>query len=162
MAKPAKTNGNGNRLIATDSRLKPADFPLGSVESRAAARALLQTNRRLTAYDQDCLAIYAAMPYIHARVVPDYQVVERTEVYKRGKELRDRIYGPVVPSPLDPEYNRRTMAGIVFEGVRGRSPEPGDTMRYEDVAESRRAYHGALVGYLSEHGRGNCRISPAH
>ncbi len=135
MAKPAKTNGNGTRLAATDSRPKPADLPLGSVESRAAARAMLQTIKRLSPYDADCLTNYCMTVYIHAGVDPDYKVVEPTEVYRRGKELHDRIYGPIVPPHLDPEDKRRTMASIFFSDIKGRQPEPGDILRYEEIAE---------------------------
>jgi len=41
MAKSSESNGWHRGLPATLSLLHPADFPVGSVESRAAARALL-------------------------------------------------------------------------------------------------------------------------
>ena len=135
MAKTAKSNGNGTRLVATDSRPKPGDFPLGSLESRAAARAMLQMSRQLSSYDADCLTICCMIPYIHAGVDPDYQVLGATEVYKRGEQLHDRLYGPVVPSHLDPEDKRRTMASIFFDDINGRQPAPGDVLRYEQIAE---------------------------
>lgn len=140
MAKTAKSNGNGTRLIAPDSRPRPADFALGSVESRAAARAMLQTSRQLSAYDADCLTIYCMMPYIHAGVDPDYQVLEPTEVYKRGNEVYDRLYGPDLPLHLEPksEYDECRIASLLFSQVNGRQPGSGDTLRYEEVAESLR------------------------
>lgn len=54
MAKSRESNREENsqlRLPATVSTLHPADFPIGSAESRAAARALLRPGR-LRAGDQ--------------------------------------------------------------------------------------------------------------
>jgi hypothetical protein len=60
--------------------------------------------------------------------------VANTPFYKRGWEIRDELYGPIIPSHLDPEYPRRTTASIHFEGLHSRLPEPGDVLRYEDFA----------------------------
>ncbi len=64
--------------------------------------------------------------------------MERTPFYNRGSDVRDALYGPIIPSHLDPEYKRRTFASIKFEGIHGRVPQPGDILRYEEVAETYR------------------------
>ena len=40
----------------------------------------------------------------------------------------------MIPDYLDPESPRRTFASILFEYVIGGFPEPGDILRFEDVA----------------------------
>ena len=40
-------NGGNNGQVATNSRPRPGDFPSGSLESRAAARAVLETGERV-------------------------------------------------------------------------------------------------------------------
>ena len=44
--KQTRNGGNGNSLPATNSATKPGDFPVGSVESRAAARALHEQRKQ--------------------------------------------------------------------------------------------------------------------
>ena len=41
MRNSSNSRGPGGRLPATDLRPRPGDFPVGSLESRAAARAIL-------------------------------------------------------------------------------------------------------------------------
>ena len=139
MAKTAKSDGNGTRLVATDSRPRPADFPLGSVESRAAARAMLQTSERLSQYDEDCLQIYCAVPFIHGGVDPDYQVIEATEVYRQGEAVHEHLYGPDVPVDLYREndrYDKCGIAALLFCAIHPEEPKPGDLLRYEEVVQS--------------------------
>ena len=44
--KPGRNGRNGNGLPATNTATKPGDFPVGSLESRAAARALHEQRKQ--------------------------------------------------------------------------------------------------------------------
>lgn len=119
-------------LPATES--SPADFPLGSPQSRAAARALLQAKApRLSQsvqFDDDAYVIYRVVcEHFDATMDPTYHEVEPTEIYTRGKELRDRRHGPIIPIHLDEHAKRSTFASWEFESAFGREPEAGDMLR---------------------------------
>ena len=111
-AKVLKPKDSGSGQSATDSYPKPGDFPLGSPESRAAARARVQRQTVLSPYDNDCLMLALCTIHLSGHAKPDYSWMERTEVYKRGWEIRDRLYGPIIPSHLDPEYPCQTSASF--------------------------------------------------
>jgi hypothetical protein len=85
-------------------------------------------------FDEDALAIYGAMSYLDATLEPSYHDVEPTAVYVRGTELRDALYGPIIPAHLDEHLKRYTRASGEFELAFGREPETGDMLRYEHVA----------------------------
>src|SRR4051812_27307837 len=78
---------NRGRLPATT--IGPGDFPLGSAQSRAAARAMLQmrSSQHLSQDDQDALTLYRGASLLHADMTPDYSDLEARAVYKRGREL---------------------------------------------------------------------------
>ncbi len=78
-----------------------------------AARAL--TPIELSPFDEDALAIYSAMSYLDATMEPSYRDVEPTAAYARGQELRDALYGPIVPAYLDEHLKRYTRASGEFE-----------------------------------------------
>jgi hypothetical protein len=129
---PLNLNKSDDELPATES--SPADFPLGSIQSRAAARALLQTKApRLSQsvqFDEDAYLIYRAVcEYFDATMDPTYHEVEPTEVYTRGKELRDSRHGPIIPFHLDEHAKRSTFASWEFELAFGREPTAGDMLR---------------------------------
>src|SRR5262249_51110054 len=69
----------------------PADYPLGSLESRAAVRVLLDQSERmkppLSDYDRDALTIYRGTFWLHASASPNYKDVEATAIYERGRQL---------------------------------------------------------------------------
>ena len=88
----------------------------------------------LTQFDEDALAIYNSMSYLDATMCPTYDDVEPTETYKRGKELRNTLYGPIVPAHLDEHIKRYTRASGEFELAFGREPKAGDMLRYKDVS----------------------------
>ena len=85
-------------------------------------------------FDEDALAIHNAMPYLDATMEPTYHDVEPTPVFVRGKELRDAIYGPIIPAYLDEHIKRYTRASGEFELAFGREPKAGDVLQYEHVA----------------------------
>jgi hypothetical protein len=131
-------HGKENRVEVPATQLSPADFPLGSPQSRAAARALLLAKAPriapATQFDEDALAIYSAMSYLDATMAPTYHDVEPTTAYIRGQELRDAVYGPIIPAHLDEHLKRYTRASGEFELAFGREPKAGDVLRYEHVA----------------------------
>src|ERR1019366_7808747 len=51
-----------------------------------------------------------------------------------GSELRDALYGPIIPAHLDKHIKRYTRASGEFELVFGREPKAGDILRYEHLA----------------------------
>lgn len=134
-AKALKLKDFSWRQGATDSNLKPGDFPLGSSESRAAARAMLQRRTALSPYDEDCLILYSYASHLCGHADPDCKWLENTQVYIRGREISDELYGPPIPSHLDPEYPRRTFPSIYFQALHDRLPQPGDTLGYEELAD---------------------------
>jgi hypothetical protein len=124
-------NMSGAELPATES--SPADFPLGSPQSRAAARALLQAKAprmsQSVQFDEDAYEIYRVVcEYFDATMDPNYHEVEPTEVYTRGKEVHDRRHGPIIPFHLDEHAKRSTSASWEFESAFCREPEAGDLL----------------------------------
>jgi hypothetical protein len=65
--------------------INPASFALGSMESRAAVRALLKRRSDLSDDDLDALIIYAGAVHLDARMKPSYRELEATAVYQRGE-----------------------------------------------------------------------------
>jgi len=133
-----KSHGNHDRMGATGSSIRPGDFPLGSAESRAAARAKLQQVQKMTPYDRDCLSIYNmmyAVPYAHS---PNSSDIKDTDVYKRGHELSAAL-DPVVPMYLDPfyqqerRYSRCQEAYLYFHVLYRRLPISGDVLHREVI-----------------------------
>jgi hypothetical protein len=133
-AKTLKPLGHRSKPGATDSLPRPGDFPLGSPESRAVARAMLQRKTALSPYDEDCYVLYSCTTHLSGHAKPDSHWLERTPPYIRGREVSDALFGPIIPCHLDPEYPHRTMASIFFEAIHRRVPHPGDVLRYEEVA----------------------------
>jgi hypothetical protein len=95
---------------------------------------MLQRKTALSPYEVDCYVLYACTLHLHAGADPDYSWMEKTEVYRRGQALSDALYGPPIPSHLDPEYPRRTFPSIYFQAIHDRLPQPGDVLRYEELA----------------------------
>jgi len=110
---------------------------MGSLKRRVEQLERKQLAPRLshsTQFDEDALAIYGAMPYLDATMEPTYHDVETTAAYVRGKELRDALYGPIIPAVHDEHIKRYTRESGEFELTFGREPEAGDILRYEHVA----------------------------
>ena len=85
--------------------------------------------------DEDALAIYTSEAYLCGRVKPDYQDIESTAIYARGRAVRNALYGPIIPVHLDPHIQRYTRASGEFELAFGREPKEGDILCYETVAQ---------------------------
>jgi hypothetical protein len=84
---------NGIRLAQAETGISPGDFPLGSLESRAAARAIVnhseRSKPRISQYDQDALAIVSGVSLFLCGL--ELESVSRearaTAIYKRGAQL---------------------------------------------------------------------------
>ena len=121
-----------NELPATWS--SPADFPLGSPHSRAAARALLQAkvpSLSLSAqYDEDAYEIYRAVClHFDATMDPTYHELEPMAIYIKGREVYERRHGQTIPFHLDDHAKRSTDASREFEIAFRREPAAGDMLR---------------------------------
>ena len=152
--KSLSEKANRDRLSATN--LNPADYPLGSPESRATARAMLaQINRPTEAQkeESDCRWLYVGRWYLRDAeqvgpcrqrlLCPSSKDLENTQAYMRGEALSLARNVPVVPSHLDPVSRRSTMASRAFERIHGREPSAGDVFRFAHVN-----------GWLSRHPKG--------
>jgi hypothetical protein len=120
---------------ATYTGPKPGDFPVGSMESRAAARAVVEHAKlhkyELSQEDKDALTLYHLVPLLTSGMSPSYPELEETPAYKRGKEVHERLHGPVTPG--FPEPSASTSASTSFKMRFMREPVPGDVLRYQDV-----------------------------
>ncbi len=115
-AKPL--NLREKRALVGATNLNPADFPVGSLESRAIARMLFEEMSKppeLSQYDADCLRLYGGSIYLTARTSPGCGDLAATPPYAHGEELSEQRHSPVVPSHLDPRYKRMTSASFEFE-----------------------------------------------
>jgi hypothetical protein len=117
--------------------INPASFPLGSMESRAAIRALLLRRSALSDDDLDALVLYAGAFCLDARMKPNYRELEATAAYQRGAELYRLRRGLTLLAHVDQHLERSTLASLAFESVNGREPREGDLLSYEDVVKDR-------------------------
>jgi hypothetical protein len=131
---------------ATNSVPNPADFPLGSPQSRAAARALLEARMRVSMAAGDCFLLIlmeagcespdheACIQAIHqdckpgfqmvtAGVIPDY-VIAKTEKFLLEHGWRKRSAdGSLPPAPADDSGTTKSPNSDVFSRM---SPEELD------------------------------------
>jgi hypothetical protein len=162
--KPLKHNGVRLAQIATG--MSPADFPLGSLESRAMARALLDhaegMKPQLSEYEEDALTIYRFAPHLLDRqgMSPSLSDVEGAVVYQDGNELHERMAAREgSEDPLTLERRREDPFSCVDEMLerRGIEPPPRDAkwrepcllcvLRLAILASFRAAWERQL-GYL--------------
>src|SRR2546423_9460716 len=115
----------------------PADFPLGSPQSRALARAWAEAknprSKKDVQRDEDALQLYEMMVELNGQVYPDYSVIEKMPIIVRANKLRLRKYGPIIPLHECPGWNRWTIASSEFEFCFDREPKAGDLLRWEHV-----------------------------
>src|SRR6266446_1920884 len=119
---------------ATYTGPRPGDFPIGSMESRAAARAVVEHAKlhkdELSQEDADALTLYNGVALLTSPMSPSYPELEATAAYKRGKEVYERLHGPVTPGFPEPSIG---LAALLFKHRFGREPVPDDVLRYQDV-----------------------------
>ena len=101
-AKSLKTNSSMPAPGATHLLPGSGDFRLGSAESRAAARAMLQPRRVLGPYDKDCYTLFLCTGCLGG-AWPDYKWLESKSVYEHGKEVFGRVHGPIVHCSGSPQ-----------------------------------------------------------
>jgi len=138
MPNSLKQQRNGSDLRATDLAPHPGDFPVGSMKSRAAARAKLQRTRELSPYDSDCLLIHCLIDAVNYSHSPNSRDLVHTDVYKRGWEVSN-ARNPIVPAHLDPFskyeklFKRCRKAYLHFHVLHRKIPISGDVLRLEEI-----------------------------
>ncbi len=136
--------GKDNRNLLSATNLSPADFPLGSPESRAAARAILANANRLSQTDMDAQILYGGECYVNARTSPSSSDLVATDIYRRGEELDLRRNGPPLMTHQDPHHLRLTSASLAFETVFKREPKAGDVLSFDQLREWQAAHPDGL------------------
>ena len=113
--------------------MRPGDYPLGSLESRAAARAILKDSEP-SQYDKDARILTSGC-WLRSDMKPSYQDLEPTAIYKRGWELRhqDKASGKTTAIDTYDLSSTASKAGHAFFFAYGRGPAKGDVLRYDDV-----------------------------
>jgi hypothetical protein len=137
-------NGSGIRQGAAE--ISPADYPLSSPESRAAARALVSQRTALSPADRDALNLYNARYWLSTQ---ELRPLEATAVYQRGNELHLRLFGSTGDEYEgdDPLCQRRDRTLRAFEFVFHRDPKPGDILRASELIE---CWHGRVLATFEE------------
>lgn len=125
--------GKDNRNLLGATNINPADFPLGSPESRAAARAILGSINRLSQTDTDARTLFGGAVYMNARMSPSSSDLEATDIYRRGEELHLRQNGPPLMTHQDPHHLRLTSASLAFETMFMREPKAGDVLSFDQL-----------------------------
>lgn len=151
-AKQLKQQADADPLLATKcddntphwTGASPADYPLGSTQSRAIARAWVEAksprNHEKLQRDEDALLLYQMKYELHGPVYPDYSVVEKLPIFVHANELRLQKYGPILPAHEWPTaWNESTQASREFRRCFGRDPKAGDLLRWEHVRVMRGA-----------------------
>jgi hypothetical protein len=136
-SKPLNGNGKSEKSLPVPATIRVGDFPLGSPQSRAAARALLSQRTALSQDDEDALLLFESTGRLYASMQPNYSDLEATAVYRRGAQLYDRLRPPIVPVHLDQRAQRATRASLEFQLIFGREPRDGDLFCFEHLQISR-------------------------
>jgi hypothetical protein len=140
-----RNKGATNQAVPRPLRpLSPANFPLGSLQSRAAARAMLAAfSKPLSQLDRDSLTIYHNAILVNYGHEPDSTTLQATTAYKRGAELYRQSHGGRELWERDGETNRAELYFKVcrrnFEVIRRREPIPGDVLTFEQFSEAEQA-----------------------
>jgi hypothetical protein len=128
-----KTKETQSRELATGSTgLRPGDFPLGSVKSRAVARALVSARKpKLTVVDLECLAIVRMTEYLRAGAWPSYREMEKLSVWQRGWALFQASEGyQEYVKAIRELAAGRPFSLSAFARMNGWTPSDGDIWRW--------------------------------
>jgi len=145
--KDNSSNHNRIRLAQAATGISPADFPLGSTQSRAAARVLLdhseRSKPRRSQYDQDALQIASfARPFLCGLETEQVsREVKATAVYQHGERLEHEPGGYSEALQWDKEPNDRLAE--ILQAAMGRAGWNGE-LPSKDVK-----WRNALVRLLS-------------
>lgn len=115
-----KNKANGSKIPA----INPAQFPIGSVLSRAAARSMAQA-REPSQDDYDAISLYRHI-WLRADMTPNDRDLAATRPYARGKELTDQEGERDWPKT-------ESHAALEFWALFGRLPNPGDILRFSQL-----------------------------
>jgi hypothetical protein len=120
--KDKSINRNGIRLAQAATGMSPADFPLGSMQSRAAARAIVDHSKRskprISQYDQDALTIVSGVSLFLCGLELESvsREVRATAIYKRGTQLELEASDSSEPTQWDGDGTDR-LAEILQSGL---------------------------------------------
>ena len=120
--KDKSINRNGIRLAQAATGMSPADFPLGSMQSRAAARAIVdhseRSKPRISQYDQDALTIVSGVSLFLCGLELESvsREVRATAIYKRGTQLELEASDSSEPTQWDGDGTDR-LAEILQSGL---------------------------------------------
>jgi len=126
--------------IATDFSV--SEYSIGSTESRAAARALLERKAK-TRDNKDAISIFQHAPDCEPEL---RAMVEGTSVYARGAELC--LGSDVEAKCLVGLTAQWSAASSSFRLAFGREPLRGETLRIEDVETVYRVYLGLIEQFI--------------
>jgi hypothetical protein len=141
MANRLKLNQDPSSVPATVSGPKPGDFPLGSIRSRAAARALLANYAAEQAQDQ-ATEFANLTPYERAIVEnEDPEIVHALLGLARMAELRAEAFRFSLETPEEIRHLKR-VAKLANEMTEGKYREisladPAEGKRIRDLAEEK-------------------------
>ena len=87
---------NRKRKQLNPTGISPADYPLGSPQSRAAARAWAEARNpgisQDVQRDEDALQLYEMIFELNGQVYPDWRAIQDSPIGLRGKELHTQKY----------------------------------------------------------------------
>jgi hypothetical protein len=141
MANVLKVKQGRKPVLATVSGAKPGDFPLGSIQSRAAVRALLANQAAEQAQDE--LAEFANLtPYeIAIAEGEDPAIIPALVGLARTVELRAEVFGFSLETPEEIRHLKE-VAKLTNELTEGHYlqislADPSEGKRIRDLAEEK-------------------------
>lgn len=142
-------NLNRVHLAQVATGMSPGDHPLGSLESRSIARALLdhaeRTRPRPSDYDQDARTIYGhARDFLWADdLSPSFRDIQETPIYQHGREVaREEPTRQPIEDPIQDPISRLV---AIFERA-GLEPIPRDA-KWREPLLFHMAYISVLQGF---------------
>jgi hypothetical protein len=139
MANDLKTKQSWNAVPATLPGVKPGDFPIGSIQSRAAARTVLANHAAEKAQDE-AIDLADLTPYERAIAEgEDPELIPTLIALARTVELRAQVFGLPLDEPEKIRHNKRVakLANELSDGSYGEiiTSNPSEAKRFRDLAE---------------------------
>ncbi len=147
MANLLKLQRNLEPVPATVLGPKPGDFPVGSIQSRAAARALLANHAAEQAQDR-AAELVGLSPYVRAMIEDvDPEIVHTLIGYARHAEELAEMFGSRLETPEEIRHlkkvanlaNEMTEGQLLHFGLADPSEESRIRQLAEDVLQGKRA-----------------------
>jgi hypothetical protein len=141
MANRLKLNQDPNSIPATVSDARPGDFPVGSTQSRAAARALLANQAAEQTQDESVELANLTPCEIAISEGEDPEIVPTLIRLARTVEERARVFGFSLETPEEIRHLKR-VAKLANEMTDGQFlqislAEPREGKRVRDLAEEK-------------------------